>query len=481
MKKFFTFNLQLFATIAIMLASVQTTTAQTTEAVGYTNIYIKMVETPQGSGKVCALANTNGLKAFSEEYTFKQTLTVYRMTVNYEGESGFRDYVSYYLHAKPNDGYVFAGWYSDVDSDGELDYDIDQLINTNPDYPLAYILDNNETVYATKAEAQAAGFPEEPVVVFGNFTNGATVDLSYYQDADFANCGSVYIDKPVNKPGDEVTVRAIANDGFQFEYWSDSRFMGNVVSTENPYTFTVEGGEQLYAYFTATDAPVVELPEDGGFKVIQTEGRPWVMTEEAMKNGAHILVLEQEDFTRTDDGKVYLDMNKEDVWIDVCQGNNLPSIVYGKGTVRFAFKMNYNLARKYANQTLVRWSGDNGVNVSGENIYVYTFDENLGAFITCGNTDTTKDPNAPTKVKVPAKQAFMWMSAFDLADSNGNIPDVIGLSPETFDNALGGIEGVTVTEKEAKGLKIYTLNGVEVEATGEKGIYIINGKKVVVK
>lgn len=466
---------------ALMLASAHDASAQENTILGYTNVYTKLIATPNGAGQVCANTSTTGLKIFKDEFDFKQTLPVNHMFVQIGDNSAYTDYITYYLHAKPTEGFTFAGWYKD-DGDGQLDTNKDELLSTEADYPYFVELDAEEiTLYNTSSEASKGEFPETPTVIFGHFTQGAVVSLSYYQDADNANCGSVFIDKLANAPGDQVTVRAIPNDGFKFEYWEDSRLMGNVVSTENPYTFTVQGGERLYAYFTAINAPVAELPEEGGFKVMYLDA-PWVMTDESMKNGAHIIVLEKEDFTRDAEGRTYLNMDNEDVWIDVGQHNKLPTIISGKGTVRFAYKLNYGIARKYADQTLVRWSGDAGVTLEGENFYVYVFDETLGAFLQYANTDMVLNPSASNTVKVEGKRAYFWMFAYDIADSQGNIPTVIALSPETFDNAIAtAIDNPQIETVEVKGQKIYTLSGVEVKSTDQKGIYIINGKKVLVK
>ena len=66
--------------------------------------------------------------------------------------------------------------------------------------------------------------------------------------------------------------------------------------------------------------------------------------------------------------------------------------------------------------------------------------------------------------------------------AQGNIPTVIALSPETLDKAIAtAIESPQIETLEVKGQKIYTLSGVEVKSTDQKGIYIINGKKVLVK
>ena len=478
MKKTFTlFTLATLLTNVFTLIS-NSAKAQDMEQVGFANVYIKVISTPSGAGTACMTVDDSGLKQYRESYEFKQTLPVYLMSMEVNGKTGAVLFTTYYLYAKAADGHIFNGWYNDTNKDGQLDKALDEHISDNSTYIVTAIIEDDTEIYTTKAEATAAGFAAEPDIIFASFTSGAMVTTSYYQDADHANCGSVFIDKESNEPGDVVTVRAIPNDGFRFEYWEDSQLMGNVISTENPYTFTVEGGEKLYAYFTAIDAPSVELPEEGGYAAF-CPNAPWVMHDEAMKNGAHILVLEQEDLVKTADGKIYLDSEKEDVLVDLAQQNGLPTIVSGKGTVRFAYKFLYGMQR--SKEPLVRWSGDNGVTLTGENFYFYTFNDDLGAFIQYANTDLNLNPNASTRVTIEPQKAYLWMSAYDLADDNGNIPAVIGLSEATYDAAFAGIEGVKIDTFEVNGQKIHTISGVEVQSTGEKGIYIINGKKVLVK
>ena len=483
MKKFFT---QTFATLLLTTLALSTTqqvqAQDDVDVVGYANLFIKVKAVPQGGGQVFPFYQESNIKVWRDEWNSKQPVPVGSMMDTY--------FTMLYLYAKPSldAGYTFAGWYLD-DGDGEFDMDKDQLLSDKEEYLNLMTIDDEASVYATQAEARAGAFPSEPTdVVFAYFSRGARVALSYYQD-DYldlhANCGTVWISKKVNEPGDEVTVRAIANDGYHFEYWQDASEMGNIISRENPYTFTVKGGECLYAYFTADDSPVFNLPEEGGF-VVANLNQPWVPTDESLKNGAMVLVLEGEDMKRTADGKVYLDMSSEDAQINVTQWQNAPSIIYGKGEVRFAYKLKYGVAR--SNNALVRWSGNKGASLSGDVIYVYVFIPELGAFIQYGTTDEF-NVNATPTVQVPASVAYFSMSAFDLTDAQGNIPTVIGLSPETYDQGIAGrdnaleqlasISGAQLNATSLQGQKAYTLSGVEVKLTGQKGVFIVNGKKVV--
>ena len=473
----------LLAAVALVLPQ-QASAQDDVEMTGYANIYVRVKAAPQGGGQVFPFYQESTVKAWRDSWDFKQPVAV--------GSILNSPFTILYLYAKPNEaeGYAFGGWYLD-DGDGVFDMDKDELMGETPEYISMAALDDDVTIYETQSAAKAGAFPDAPTdIIFAYFTRGAQVSLSYYQDNYLdlhANCGTVWISKVANEPGDQVTVRAIPNDGYHFEYWQDSLQMGNIVSRDNPYTFTVKGGEHLYAYFMADDGPVFHLPEEGGFAVANV-GASWVLCDESVKNGALVLVMEAEDLRRTADGKIYLDMANEDSHINVTQHQGAPSIVYGKGDVRFAYKIPYGIAR--AGYALVRWSGSQGASVGGDVVYVYVFVPELGAFIQYGTTDSFS-PNYSETVRVPANNAYFVMSAYDLTDDYGNIPTVIGLSPETYDKGVAGyqeafeklsaVEGVRMDEKTLKGVKVYTLSGIEVKTTSEPGVFIVGGRKVVVK
>lgn len=479
----------LLKTLPAMLLAALTLVPQNLRAqddlgvIGYTNIWVDIKAAPQGGGKVFANTQQSVTKLWRDQISFKQPVGV--------AELMGANVTVMFLYAQPAtaDGYAFAGWYYD-DGDGELDIAKDEYLGADLEYYLLSALADDAVIYDTQAAARNGQQPSQPDgTVFAYYTRGATVGLAYYQDDAplHANCGTVYVSKPVSEPGDEVTVRALPNDGFQFEYWADAQLMGDPVSRENPYTFTVQGGEKLYAYFTAIDAPEYDFPEEGGYKTIQVN-QTWVLSDEALKAGAVSLGLAKEDLMRTDDGKVYLDQTAEDARYDVTFWQGTPTILYGKGKVRFAYKMQYGFSR--GNDPLVKWSG-NGTTVSSEITYVYVFIDELGAFIQIGNTDTFVNPNAPTSIKVPAGVAYIAIPAFDLTDDEGNIPTVIGLSPETYDRGVAGrdhaldvltaLDGVRSGSRTIRGQKVYTLSGVEVQQTAERGVYIVNGKKVIIK
>lgn len=460
----------LLALAAPFLFCQQAKCQEVTDVTGYYNVWLNVESA--GGGKVFISTQEQGLKVWRDKWEFKQTLP--------SGQIYGLDVILCYLFSKPDEGYVFGGWYVD-DGDGVFDITKDELLSVESNCFFYDTAENYGQHYDTKAAASAGEKPAaSQATFFAYFTNGATATTSFFQGLDLAGCGSVYIDKPVNSPGDEVTVRALPEDGYQFEYWQDAEQFGNIVSRENPYTFTVKGGERLYAYFTAIDAPSVEMPADGAYRMVVFT-QPWIMTDLTMMNGAHVVVLESEDLKRDAEGRVYLDASNEDTFIDVTQSSKeTPSLIYGKGTVSFAYKMSYGFARKAFNDRLIRWSGDKGISVTGADRYFYAFNESLQAFVQIGNTDTMLDPSVSTTFKVPAGLAYFSMDAFALTDDEGNIPSVIALSPEGYDKAVASVPGVkTVSAGHVS--KTYNLMGVEVKGARQKGLYIVDGKKVVVK
>ena len=483
MNRTFTTSLPLLLAALVLLLPSKAM-AQDVEVTGYYNVNLTIKAATAGSGKVFVSPQETSMMVFREQFDFKQPIPL----VEFMGAQ----MTAFLLYAQPNsaDGYIFAGWYRD-NGDGVFNPSEDEIIGEEVTFTMLATLPDDAKVYETSAAAKSGEFPAEPTdLIWAYFSRGARVSISYMQGDEYdtnGKCGSVRISKTVNEPGDVITVTAYPNDGFHFEYWADSLFLGDVVSRENPYRFTVKGGEQLYAYFSADNAPEFDLPAEGGFKVAYLNA-PWVLHDESAKNGAHVLVLTPDDMKRTADGKVYLDMENEDTHIDIGQFTGLPTLISGKGKVRFAFKIGYGYSRP---DDLVKWSGDKGVTLSGDVIYVYVFVEELGAFVMLGTTDEY-NPNWTKQVEVPAQLAYFQMSAFDLTDDYGNIPTVIGLSPATFDKGmasgtqalhdlLAGIEGVKVGQRTLNGQRVFSLSGVQVKATAQKGVYIVNGRKVVLK
>ncbi|MBQ5455324.1 MAG: hypothetical protein IIT63_05815, partial [Prevotella sp.] len=73
-------------------------------------------------------------------------------------------------------------------------------------------------------------------------------------------------------PGSDVTFTATPNRGYEFASWTDSE--GNELSTENPFTYTVNGNTEITANFTEVEVVNI-IPTD--------EEHPWAMENGELK------------------------------------------------------------------------------------------------------------------------------------------------------------------------------------------------------
>lgn len=473
------------------------------EVQGYANVFIRVqAVSPSASDnqQVWISANNSGLQTWKTTVDFKAALPVYMESVFFFGTA--RD---------KSNTYEFGGWYVD-DGDGVFDIEKDLFFSDTKEAAYLYFpveeLTGSSEYYETETDAKnATDKPTEPqALIWAYFSNSALVGLA----DDVRAVGEVSIDKPVNNPGDVVTVTATPKAGYQFEYWktmSDSQIFNSektIVSTDNPYTFTVEGGERFYAYFSAINAPMVHFPAEGGWKAMAFD-KPWIIHEQC--DGAFAYNIGIEDLVRGDDGPYFSYENPtvDNAIIDMTQyyqelfgdRNATATLLYGKGDVRFVCPSmtSDGYLLPYAREgSLLFWSGKKGYTIQDKdhyyNYHVYRFYDNMEGFFEIGSTDefAYDDPNdVPSSVSVPPECAYIKLSPYDLSDlglinDDGSIPSIIALSEKAFEPFVEnptGIDKPVVREHNLGSMKVYTLSGMQVRATNQPGIFIVNGKKVV--
>ncbi len=135
--------------------------------------------------------------------------------------------------ATPNDGYIFTNW----TENGEIVWE---------DSNYAFSVDNNRDLVAN---FELEGTNSYTITVWANPSEGGTV-----------SGGGTY------QEGQSCTVVATASYSYTFTNWTEN---GNVVSTEDDYTFTVTRNRDLEANFTyqvpnAYDISVLAIPSYGG-------------------------------------------------------------------------------------------------------------------------------------------------------------------------------------------------------------------------
>lgn len=174
---------------------------------GGTNYYYKVTATasPTGEGKVYVSETQTAPK--SAEYEDSKTIT------SYAESSGQAASKEFYLFAQPADGYLFDKWTKD---DGTTEVSRQKNTSTG-------------TLTSSSKEEKS---PAE----FGYIAHFIKAGDAYVASED-ESIGTVGISNATNAVGDEVTLTAYP-DMFSgtFKAWTKD---GKVVSTDNPYTFTV--------------------------------------------------------------------------------------------------------------------------------------------------------------------------------------------------------------------------------------------------
>ena len=176
-------------------------------------------------------------------------------TVNRNGEVTF--------YAKPESGYAFIGWYESKDA-------------PNPKVAVDNCaFDKDNGVYSTKMKIQS---DEKTYALYARFKALYTVDArAMYNNGNVATGGTVQVgkgtlgnySKDTVMEGDDVTVKAIANNGYKFVGWYTGQDCSTPYFTdkneESSKTFKVSKGTTLYAKFES-DSTTIYYYNSNGWK-----------------------------------------------------------------------------------------------------------------------------------------------------------------------------------------------------------------------
>lgn len=190
---------------------------------GGTDYYYKVTATaqPTGAGKVYVSESNTEPKSTDYEDT--------KVLITSEKSTQQAASTEFYLYAKPAEGYLFDKW---TKADGTTEVSRQKSTSTGT-------LTSSSTDKSNPAEY---GY-------IAHFSKAGDV----YVVSEDEKIGTVGIDKPKNTVGDAVTLTAYP-DMFSgtFKAWTKD---GKVVSTDNPYTFTVDGASKgkYVATFTKKD------------------------------------------------------------------------------------------------------------------------------------------------------------------------------------------------------------------------------------
>ena len=237
--------------------------------------YTDLCFTPDNGGCIFDFANTPITKdttVYAASWSVL-TLKTYDLTRSAESSGGVLTHYSIYyrepqkttgiqtttikdtqetLTAEPFDGYLFRGW--------STSRSINDIVSTDKTY--TYTNNGRRTLYAL--------FEEAPVmnVAFGT-TDGGTyrVGTPYHSEDEIMSYSinmSLY-------EGNEVTLKAEAEAGYRFKGWYEGVIAtegdyrgfvdgnnGKLISSDNPYSFTVTSLTLLQAVFEKGEDPIPE-------------------------------------------------------------------------------------------------------------------------------------------------------------------------------------------------------------------------------
>ena len=141
------------------------------------------------------------------------------------GEGLYYENSTVTLTATPNDGYVFVGWAYEGTSSSEW-----AIISNIPTY--SFTMDTADV---------------ELYAVFEPAPQPATLTVNFNSYAGHVLINDVQTDIYLGLIGDNVTLQAVANDGFRFVGWSKN---GNVFSTDaNIILMLTESATEITAVF----------------------------------------------------------------------------------------------------------------------------------------------------------------------------------------------------------------------------------------
>lgn len=386
-----------------------------------------------------------------------------------------------YGYAKANEGWQLLGFAKDTfDEENNLvrTYAVTDKIGDSG-YALL-TLDNGETSKhwdeATGSEVSddsitvAAKMPLDPNNSFRAFFTHVAAQVNKRQTA----MGTVTIDKLVNDIGDKVTLTATPNNEFcQFVNWT---LDGQVVSTDPTIVVDVTGIANYEANFSDSRTVTLQFPEAGGYQVFYSN-YDFELQEQIDSYSPYLY------YTMTNENEMADSVNAEGRRVSHLTGissnyylsGKKPAILYGSGEVSISPASGEEAQSDESYScSLFRWSGEQGVQVDTlptidqENdltfIY-YTFDIDKMLFnrITTG----TIAPNS------------LYMRIFgNMVGAGLETPEVIYFNEEVEAEATG-VNTVKVSRLQDKGF--FTIDGRRLEKPSRSGIYVTDGKKIVIR
>lgn len=441
-------------TLVVFMVTVATTASAFSDT--WYACYVQVDAYPSGAGTVYADENdpTNNV--------FVATDDEYQSSIEAQFASKFK---TMYVSVKPAEGWTLIGFTEGFEDQktGDIIYKDSIVATGNP----AFLNLNSDVTTETIDPTTGQVTPDDSLTVI----NSMPLDPNNYFRAIFSHVygvvvenqdqlGEVVSSKLVNDLGDQVTLTARTLDPEAvFDYWTKDE-SEEPVSTNPELTVTVTGIAKYVAHFKHKQDLTIDFGE-GGYYVLYDEGFNYSVPKGTNGFG----VSEYNTLTENNDVNAYYTEPVLYTGPTYAWGNSV-NLLYGKGKVKLSVISRTKEAKGPSEYDTFQWSGEKGVDVdtlSTQKKY-YLFDAETETF--------------NLKKGVIAPETFYLALSIDVfEEQETEAPATIKFDKEAV---LSGIAAVK-TAKPADKKGIYTLDGRRVATITRDGIYLRNGKKVVIR
>lgn len=449
--RFTTLLKQLFVFGIVLLASTGTMNAEEV----YYDFYATLKAYPTGAGKVYAKVDTDAGNIVNDQMgmPFSPDMETPADEVDVKFMAEYIGTGYFNACAVPANGWILAGFSAcKKNADEEHLFDDSIFSRSNPASigVISHASNNDQSV----AEGL---FPITPDTTFYAIFTHVAVDVCLGQDS----LGTAKISKVSNDINDQVTLTAIPRDAkhTEFDYWIKKE-TGEHIAT-NPLQLTVSECAHYEAHFSSDLAETINFPEEGGLTIFYSDSlvtvpsNVKVLTFNYSEYSDSVMYNEDKNaFYQVPDTSLYYAYAKE------------PYVMFGKGEATF-FKISDEI-NEYSTSYFKMAEKDTLVSKLAVTCHYYSVNLEKQQFELLADDATISANTAYWALPNERYQIFGVNDA----------PAVIYWNDPESTTGIQNISQSTNT-KASKAQGIYNLQGQKVGKMTGKGLYIVNGKKVI--
>ena len=446
MKKFVT-SLKAFAILAMLTVAGNAMASSTFYA-----YYAQVNAAPEGKGTVYATYDVQAEAPTPDMYKSSSEVQFTAM------------YGNVYIYAQPADGYQLAGVSTATFNEaGEAIYNEDNITVPGETYTTMYA---DSEISGEEEAAVAAMMPMDPNnVYYALFTRVVAKPANEQMN----RLGGTAISKVTNDNGDVITLTATPHydESTKFAYWI-KKSTGEKI-TENPLTITVDGMETYEAYFTSDLRVDLDFGAEESYKVWYNDRDAFIGDVKTLNFGTN------SEWTTYMYDTLNVENNLRYSFFETYEAGYMASgktayLLYGQGVQTIIKDTTaVNSEETTIPESILKYA-QTATNVAELPVSAKYYNVNIAE-----RTLTLMDANAAIAegtlyAAVPVEYLVEGYEA--PATIYWSADEVVGQEP-----VATSINSIKVTEAAA----IYSLDGKKLAKVTKPGVYVVNGKAVIVK